>query len=119
MAWRIPSILQAIPSVIQVALIWFVPESPRWLISKGRTEEARRILARYHTEDSNESDPLVEFEMAEIQTGLELEKRNSTSWKSLVSTPGNRRRLRIVLGIAFFSQWSGNGLVSCECDDSP
>lgn len=35
-AWRIPSALQALPSVLQIFLIWFVPESPRWLVSKGR-----------------------------------------------------------------------------------
>ena len=47
-AWRIPSAIQALPSVIQVFLIWFIPESPRWLCSKGREEEALRILAYYH-----------------------------------------------------------------------
>jgi len=47
-AWRIPSAVQALPSVLQIFLIWFVPESPRWLISKGREEEGRRILAHYH-----------------------------------------------------------------------
>lgn len=35
-SWRIPSALQGLPSVLQLALIWFVPESPRWLLSKGR-----------------------------------------------------------------------------------
>ncbi|CDZ97669.1 hexose transporter [Phaffia rhodozyma] len=112
MSWRIPSILQATPSVIQVCLIYFVPESPRWLVSKGRHADAQRVLARYHTDNNNEQDPLVEFEMAEITQSLELEKQNSTSWASLTATKGNRKRLRIVIAIAFFSQWSGNGLVS-------
>ena len=35
-SWRIPSALQGLPSVLQVFMIWFVPESPRWLMSKGR-----------------------------------------------------------------------------------
>jgi len=33
-SWRIPSILQAAPSLLQISLIFFIPESPRWLISK-------------------------------------------------------------------------------------
>lgn len=33
-------------------------------------------------------------------------------WKALVATRGNRRRLLIIVAIAWFSQWSGNGLVS-------
>ena len=49
-SWRIPSAIQALPSVIQLCLIWFIPESPRWLCSKGREEEALRILAYYHAE---------------------------------------------------------------------
>jgi hypothetical protein len=49
-AWRIPSVLQALPSVIQVALVFFAPESPRWLVSKGRDAEALKILAYYHAD---------------------------------------------------------------------
>lgn len=36
----------------------------------------------------------------------------NVGWKSLFTTTGNRKRLRIILAIAWFSQWSGNGLVS-------
>lgn len=36
----------------------------------------------------------------------------NVGWTSFVTKPGNRRRLRILVGLAFFSQWSGNGLVS-------
>ena len=43
-AWRIPSLFQGIPSVLQVALILTIPESPRWLIHKGREEQAGRSL---------------------------------------------------------------------------
>jgi len=36
----------------------------------------------------------------------------NVGWKALFSTPGNRKRMRIIIAIAFFSQWSGNGLAS-------
>ena len=36
----------------------------------------------------------------------------AVGWKSLFSTVGNRKRMRIIIALAFFSQWSGNGLVS-------
>ncbi|KAA1472818.1 general substrate transporter [Dentipellis sp. KUC8613] len=112
-AWRIPSLLQGLPSLIQLFLIWFVPESPRWLVRKGRETQALRTLAYYHA-NGNEQDPLVEYEFEEIKTAIKLDQEVSTNvgWLSLVKTPGNRRRMRIILALAFFSQWSGNGLVS-------
>ncbi|KZT56004.1 general substrate transporter [Calocera cornea HHB12733] len=112
-AWRIPSILQGLPSVLQVCLIWFCPESPRWLVSKGKEEKALKILAYYHGR-GNEQDPLVQFEYNEIREAIELDREiaKTIGWTTLFATPGNRRRMRIIIALAFFSQWSGNGLVS-------
>jgi len=112
-AWRIPSILQGLPSVLQVCLVWFAPESPRWLVSKGKEEKALKILAYYHGR-GNENDPLVQFEYNEIKEAIALDKEieKTVGWTTLFATPGNRRRMRIIIAIAFFSQWSGNGLVS-------
>ena len=59
--WRIPSVLQICPSLLQICFIWFLPESPRWLISKGRNEEAYAILVKYHAEGDADS-PFVKAE---------------------------------------------------------
>ncbi|KAJ7113157.1 general substrate transporter [Mycena epipterygia] len=112
-AWRVPSALQALPSVLQVFLIWFVPESPRYLVSKGKETQALKTLAYYHA-DSNEDDPLVRYEFEEIKSAIEFDRTvaSNVGWKSFLSSAGNRKRVRIIVAIAFFSQWSGNGLVS-------
>ncbi|CAK5274903.1 unnamed protein product [Mycena citricolor] len=112
-SWRIPSVLQALPSVLQVALVLFAPESPRWLMSKGREAEALDTLAYYHA-DGNQADPLVKYEFEEIKAALEFDRTVAANigWKSFFASPGNRKRVRIIVAIAFFSQWSGNGLVS-------
>ncbi|KAJ7660504.1 general substrate transporter [Mycena rosella] len=96
-AWRIPSLLQAIPSVFQ----------------QGKGAEALKTLAYYHA-DSNEDDPLVKYEFEEIKAAIELDRAVAANvgWKSFFSTTGNRKRVRIIVAIAFFSQWSANGLVS-------
>ncbi|KAL4931102.1 sugar transporter [Aspergillus undulatus] len=115
-SWRIPSTLQAAPSAIQLLFIWFVPESPRWLISQGRSDEALAVLVKYHGE-GDPNDPVVQFEFGEIQNALNSEKSLSqmtmlSFLSELISSPGNRRRMFIMTWAAICSQMSGNAFVS-------
>ncbi|KAK5078276.1 hypothetical protein LTR64_003315 [Lithohypha guttulata] len=111
-AWRAPSVLQAAYPIIQIIFFWWLPESPRWLIANGKIEQARTILAKYHTGgDANHE--LIEFEMTEIERAIEMEKQASaTKWSSLVSTPGNRKRTIIAICVGAFAQWNGVAVVS-------
>lgn len=71
-AWRLPSLLQMVPSIIQLSAIWFLPESPRWLISNDRDSEALEALKRYHGE--GEETDLVKLEYEEIRAAINMEK---------------------------------------------
>ena len=94
-----------------------VPESPRYLIAKGKNEKAKKILANAHAR-GNLSDELVEIEYKEISETIQLEKEfESNGWLQLFKTAGNRHRLIILVSLGFFSQWSGNGLVSYYMSD--
>lgn len=44
--WRLMFASEAIPSILFLALLFFVPDSPRWLVLKGRDTEARALLGR-------------------------------------------------------------------------
>lgn len=112
-SWRIPSLLQAAPASIMIISIWFVPESPRWLISRDRHQEALEILATYHA-NGNQDDDLVRYEFIEIKETIELElkAKRSSGISELWRTKGNRHRMAICIAAGFFSQWSGNSLVS-------
>jgi MFS family permease len=111
-AWRIPSIIQAVPSIVQITCVWFVPESPRFYMSKGQNERALSILAHVHAEgDAN--DEMVQLEYEEIKETIAIEKElEQTGWLEIFKTKGNRHRFIILISAGFFSQWSGNGLVS-------
>ena len=89
-SWRIPSLLQAVPSVYQLALIYFIPESPRWLISKGKFNKAKEILYLNHagfSAQSGETSPMVDLELAEISSAIEAEKvQNTNSYMDFLRT---------------------------------
>ncbi|KAK7425964.1 hypothetical protein QQZ08_007546 [Neonectria magnoliae] len=111
-SWRIPSILQGVPSVLQLILIYLVPESPRWLVANDRAADAEKILARYHG-GSDTPTELVQREMAEISAALETEAtQKNASYMHFFKTAGNRHRFLICFGLGFIIQWCGNGLVS-------
>jgi len=116
-SWRIPSLLQALPAAIMLSCIWIVPESPRWLISKDRHEQALKILAKYHANGNND-DELVLYEFNEIKETIALEAEFSNKGLSeLWATKGNRHRMAICICAGLFSQLSGNSLVSYYIGD--
>ncbi|ODV83860.1 hypothetical protein CANARDRAFT_29591 [[Candida] arabinofermentans NRRL YB-2248] len=111
-AWRIPLALQVALPVILLPILILSPESPRWLASKGKIEEAKEILMKYHANYEPEYIPLVELEMAEIINSLEIQKiNNQNTWKCLFETPGNRKRVFIGSFTCLSSAWSGNAIV--------
>ena len=93
-------------------MIWFMPESPRWLMMKDKHDKALNVLAKYHAEGDVE-DEFVQLEYAEIRAAIDADKESGqTQWVDFLKTKGNRKRIGIITAIGFFSQWSGNGLIS-------
>src|SRR5579863_2539303 len=84
-SWRFMLGIQAVPSAIYLLLLRFIPESPRWLITKkGRVEEARRI---FNIIDPSTADKIVrEIEQTdkEEKTELKAESLFSTKYKTPV-----------------------------------
>ena len=89
-----------------------IPESPRFLISKDRSDEAFQVLVKYHAEGNADSE-FVKAEMAQIEGTIKIEMENSKrSWREMISNPGMRRRVIIGSMLGLFTQWSGNTLIS-------
>jgi MFS family permease len=117
-AWRIPVALQALMPVIQLVLIFMAPESPRWYISKNKHDQALNVLRTYHSNGGEVGEMIVEWGYQGIYETIkqeQLAKRNS--WLVFVQTPDNRKRLILITLTGYFSQCSGNGLVSYYIHD--
>lgn len=112
-SWRSITLLQVVPSVIQLTFIWFLPESPRYLVNKDRNDEALLVLSKYHAGGSIH-DAVVQFEYMEIKQTIQVDRDTdrSTSYLDFFRTKGNRWRLAIIISLGIISQYSGNALFS-------
>ncbi|KAK5459901.1 hypothetical protein LTS15_004030 [Exophiala xenobiotica] len=101
--WRFPLGCVCAPSLLLISVVWFVPESPRWLVGNGQTQEAREILAKVRG-DLALDDPVLEDEMRELIAMVEIshKKRNNLLNISL----GGRHSGRLHLGRRAILAWA-------------
>ncbi|MEC1738225.1 sugar porter family MFS transporter [Bacillus mojavensis] len=99
--WRYMLILCAIPALILFASMLMVPESPRWLTSKGKKSEALRVLKLIRDEKR------AEAEFKEIQAAAVKDSNVEKASIKEFSTPWLRRLLLIGIGVAIVNQITG------------
>jgi SP family arabinose:H+ symporter-like MFS transporter len=85
------------PSVFFLLLLFFVPESPRWLAQKERYDEAKLILTKVN------GSAKADEELAEIKEALNIEKSSFSD----ILKPGIRKALLIGVILCIFSQVTG------------
>ena len=104
--WRFPLSFQVLPPLVMACGIWFLAESPRWLVEKERYEEARATLEKLHGTGDNQE--FLDMEFREIRDTIVAEKQIAVrSWGEMVSRPSWRKRLFLGMGVQAFGQLSG------------
>lgn len=105
--WRIPLGLCFVWAALLVAGMLNMPESPRFLMSKLRVDDARRSIARSNKVDIN--DDVVEAEIRTIQAGLDKEAlAGNANWMELINgKPRILRRVFVGVVTAILQQLSG------------
>lgn len=98
-AWRVMLGVMVVPAVIFLALLTTVPETPRWLMSVGRDQDAQAVSRRL-TQTEAES----EQQLDEIRHAIAEHKAAA---KTPFFTPGHRKVIMLAVAIAFFNQMSG------------
>jgi sugar porter (SP) family MFS transporter len=102
--WRWMFGITAAPSALFLAAMFFVPESPRWLVKNGELGRARRILARIGGE------AYAEGALAEIGRSLSSVETRRVRFADLLE-PRMRRALLLGVVLAVFQQWCGINVI--------
>jgi len=91
--------VMAAPSALFLFMLFFTPQSPRWLISRGRVEEARRVFQQCGADTEN-----IDEEIAEIQRSFDVSHHS-------IQEPFFQRKyfkpILLAVTIAAFNQLSG------------
>ncbi len=106
LAWRFMFSMGIIlPSLLIFFVIKVMPESPRWLVSKGRDAEAKEVLQTIYPPTSD-----IDLLVKDIRSGImrEMEAENSVGWDMILfPTPSYRRMLLVGVGSAIAQQLVG------------
>uniref|UniRef100_A0A3P8VYZ0 Proton myo-inositol cotransporter n=1 Tax=Cynoglossus semilaevis TaxID=244447 RepID=A0A3P8VYZ0_CYNSE len=107
--WRYMFGLSVIPALLQFLGFLFLPESPRWLIQRGLTQKARRVLSQIRGNQN------IDEEYDSIKNSIEEEEKDSGGdgpviWRMLTYPP-TRRALLVGCSLQMFQQLSGINIV--------
>lgn len=102
--------VQVIPCLILLILIYFIPESPRYLMYRNHDSDALIVLSKLHG-DGSSNHPDVYMEYVAMKQTITYEKtfKNYASYSRLFSGPPEDNRRRLLLGILtqIFQQLTG------------
>ncbi|KAJ3007716.1 UNVERIFIED_CONTAM: Plasma membrane low glucose sensor [Siphonaria sp. JEL0065] len=107
--WRVCMGIQAIPAVILVLLVSFIPYSPRWLAEKGRHEEGLAVIAKLRGLNGTDSAAIEEYKAIRDNAEYEASIGNA-GWGELFKG-SNRRRVIIGMVNQAFQQLTGINVI--------
>ena len=102
--WRWMFGAEAVPAFLFFLLMFFIPESPRWLVKKGRDAEAERVLARVGGKG------FAGQALREIRDTLSTGEIRKVRFRSLFG-PGLAKVLVVGVVLAIYQQWCGINVI--------
>jgi MFS family permease len=112
--WRAPLALGCAPPLILLCIMKWLPESPRWLISKDRSDEAMDILRKLHTSVDDPNHQYAKIEFHQMKRQHELAKGLPCSWMAMVKRPSYRKRCIIAFMLPVVLYSTGNLVVTSK-----
>ncbi|KAK0237232.1 general substrate transporter [Armillaria nabsnona] len=116
--WRFPIAFQILPVIIFMLALFYMPESPRWLVKAGRLEEAQAVLRRLRyvepDTEGKEDHSVADKEFAAIAEVVELERKHSkmNSYWNMFWGIGSgdlhiARRVQLSIWLQILQEWVG------------
>lgn len=107
-SWRLPCALQVVFSIGCAFVLWFTPESPRWLAYHGKEKESLAVLASLYA-DGDMSSPEVIKQHKDIVDSLEWERASGRklTYLEMARTANARKRIMLCISVAVIGMMSG------------
>lgn len=100
-AYRIPMSVQLLfPALLLPGLLFFVPESPRWLLEKGKVEKAQQSLCRIHGGCLSHA----ENDITIMREALANYRVDASFWSEILSWTSEGRKAYLGVAIQAFQQ---------------
>lgn len=109
-AFRIAWGLQAVPGAVLFVALWFFPESPRWLASKDRWDEAHEVLAHLHAKGDRQS-PLVLTELEEVREAAGVAADSKSYGYAALFGPKMWQRTLVGVSVQIWQQLLGGNIM--------
>ncbi|CAI6337816.1 unnamed protein product [Periconia digitata] len=105
-SYRIPTAVQLIFPILVLAFLYWVPESPRWLMRRSKEERCNSALRLLHKDDKT-YDPSMDITSIESSLAVEAEQSAQSKWIDLIKDPIERRKVVYSAGALVAQQING------------
>ena len=104
--WRGPLGIALLFPFMMLLIIFlpFVPESPRFLLMRGRIDEAREVTLKLHSMKGDPDQEFARSEFYQMEKQAEFDRTLDPSWTEMVRRPSYRKRTAMAMGFAFLGQ---------------
>jgi MFS family permease len=112
--WRWPLAIGCLPCIIGIIWVFYIPESPRYLLLKDQTDKAWEIVRSLHSRDDDPIHAYATAEFYQIRKQLEFERTLETSYLSMWKRPSYRKRGFMACGLTFIILSSGSIVINSK-----
>lgn len=102
-SWRIMLAVIAVPAVVLILTVFALPDSPRWLATKGRIKDAQKVLHSLHADKE-----VAESELSDIKETLKVKQ---AGWSLFKANKNVRRAVFLGILLQFMQQFTGLNII--------